>query len=153
MGTSESADAIWNDLSGLVTYSRQAMLRGFTINGYRTPYSMISDTIDDNEINDIIKLASVIELGKKNSSNIHLIPKTVFKPLDFILNIRRLKKLLTYKNKSNYWTSPRGKAIEGTNIFNESDNPEAENKSITIWANVRSPMEVKRVFAQIMQRS
>ena len=46
VGGSESAGhAPWNDLTGLITYARQAAARGPIIKGHKIPYSLLSKTL------------------------------------------------------------------------------------------------------------
>jgi hypothetical protein len=147
LGTSESAGhAVWNDLSGLYTYYRQASLRGLSITGYRSQFSMLSESLTDEEVKNFIRLDSIKTIQCNIDVHPAFIPNTVFRPLDFALRIQRIRKALSAAEcrHSRLTQLARGGGSVHTCLSIDNKRNNSDLRSITLWINVRSPVEVKR---------
>ena len=147
LGTSESAGhAVWNDLSGLRSYYRQAAIRGFDLCAVRVSYSLLSSAISDNECRAMFGASYILEHSTLDISQTPLLfSGTVFKALDFVLDIHNLKKAVIA-----YWhlhkTTERSDWPPSLDLGHDSVGAKRQisQAPVVVWANIRSPLETKR---------
>ena len=133
IGGSESAGhAVWNDLSGLLTYMRYASASGLMLRSHRISHSILSFSLPDSALYRIsnqkimeICDSTKLDLGEFNS--LLVIPTTAFRPLDFIINLKRFNSYLEEPSQT------KAKLKQSTS-----------KKTINLWVNLRSPIEIKR---------
>lgn len=131
VGISESiGHAVWNDLSGFLTYSRTTAFEGFDLTFHRIPFSILSKALSTRTINHVLPVARVNDLSQSFGGNEYAqLEHTVFRPIDFTLNLRRVYNV--YNSMASKSSTP----------FEFSD-----NSGFVLWVNLRSPLEVKRAI-------
>jgi len=138
IGSSESlGHAVWNDLSGLTSYSMIAASNGLELFGLKTSSSILSSSLSSDSI---IRLGcavnnSYLRLDTIGDCKISFVPSTVFKPLDFVIRPRKLIQIFsTYHNKNAY--------------SNKDPDIHRSHNKCALWLNIRSPRESKRAVWQ-----